>query len=42
MGADELDEDAPEHKRYMDDQPVFVAAEIENCRCGVANAYWSR
>jgi hypothetical protein len=30
MGTDELHEHAPERKRNMDDQPVFVAAEIKD------------
>jgi hypothetical protein len=30
MGADELHEHAPELKRYVDDQAIFVAAEIED------------
>src|SRR5439155_19313167 len=30
MGTYELHEHAPERKRYVDDQPVFVAAEIED------------
>jgi hypothetical protein len=28
MGTDELHEHAPEHKRYVYDQPIFVAAEL--------------
>jgi hypothetical protein len=30
MGANELHEHAPEGKRYVDDQPVSVAAEIKD------------
>ena len=30
MGTDEFHEHAPERKRHVDDQPVFVAAEIED------------
>ena len=30
MGTDELHEHAPELKRYVGDQPVFVAAEIKD------------
>jgi hypothetical protein len=30
MGTDEFDEHAPERKRDVDDQPVFVAAKIKD------------
>jgi hypothetical protein len=30
VGTDELHEHAPELKRYMDNQPVFIAAEIKD------------
>src|SRR5947199_10268046 len=30
MGTYDLHEQAPERKRYVDDQPVFVAAEIKD------------
>jgi hypothetical protein len=30
MGTDELHEHAPECKRHVDDQPVFIATEIKD------------
>jgi hypothetical protein len=30
MGTDELHEHAPERKRYVYDQPVFIAAKIKD------------